>query len=198
MALELPDLVKGACLAAIAPGGLLPITGVFAAIGAGVVLRWYYDILSPMKVGDAREPGRTLLQWGMVTGLAVLFILLLRAMAGGLLVPPADDLGPALRVVLGLDGAAFTLRHAVRLLIRIMRPPAQPKTTIIPELDFRTPIEGSDGAPLPEPVKLETQVQEVPRNARGDVIGLACGLVMLWAGLHGWNMHSLCLLKLPG
>ncbi len=196
MALELPDLVKGACLAGIASGGLLPLTGFFAAFGGGLALRWYYDIVNPLKVGDPREPGRTLLQWGMVVGLATGLILLLRALAGGWLVPAPDALGPWLRMIVGIDGAALIQRHALRLLIRVMRP-APTQTSIIPELDARLPIEDSDGAPLPPMIAIERPVEDPPRSPRGDLLGLAFGFAMLWVAVHGWKMDSLCLLRLP-
>jgi len=197
VALELPELVRGACLAEIAPGGLLLLTGFFAALGGGVWLRFLYDRRDPVPVGDPKEKPRLLLQWGLTISLAVPLVLVLQGLAGGWLVPPAAGMGPWLRLVLGVDGLGITARYGARLWAVLRREPPQ-KTSIIPELDARPPVTKDDGS-VPAPMApLEAAVPDAPAvRLRRELGALAIGLAMLWAGLHGWKMESLCYLRLP-
>jgi hypothetical protein len=194
MTVDLPPFLRGACVASLAPGALLPITSLTAGLASSVLLRSAYDLANPMPVGDERETGRHLLQWCQSVGLTALIWITLANLAGIWFVPKPDDLGPWLQCALALYGAALAVRSLIRMQVKSWRPTEQ-SSAIIPELDARLPVDGPDAPPMP---KLDPMAPS--RNAlwRSNVPGFVIGLLLLIIAIDGWRMDSLCLARLPG
>jgi len=194
MTLDLPPFLRGVCVAALAPGALLPITSLTAGLASSVFLRSAYDLANPLPVGDERETGRHLLQWCQVVGLTALIWIALANLAGVWLVPKPDKLGPSLQCALAIYGASLAVRSLVRMQVKLWRPTEQ-RSSIIPELDSRLPVDGPDAPPMP---KLDPIVPGRSFLWRSNFPGFVIGLLLLAIALDGWKMDSLCLARLPG
>jgi hypothetical protein len=192
--MNLPPLVRGACMATLPPGSLVPVTAVFAAVGCAIILRSAYDLANPIRVGDEREAGRHLLQWCLVPGLALLLGLSLNNLAGSRFVPPPDELGPWLLGAVAGDGALLALRSLVRMQID-MWTPAPSHSVIIPELVARI-SEEDEAAAAPMPM-LDRREPDRGIVSRSNFPGLVFGAMLLGVAISGWNLRSLCLIRLP-
>ena len=194
MTTQLPSMVRGLCMASVPPGGLVPFTAFFLALGSGILLRSVYDLARPMRVGDVRETSRHILQWCVILGLTVAFGLGLTRYAGTWPLPAADAFGPWLRVSIGVSGGALALRSFLRMLFTYFRPQT-PVSSIIPEFDSRLPAYETD--PLPPMIDLEPAVADRPTLWRSNVPGFLIGWMLLAIAIVGWKMDSMCLLRLP-
>jgi hypothetical protein len=193
MSARVPDMLRGACVMPLPPGALVPLTAFVAALFCGVVMRSAYDLGQPIPVGDERESGRHFLQWCMVMSFTVLLYLALKNMAGIAGVPAPDAFGPWLRAALFAYGGALAVRSLVRMQITMFRRDAV-LTPSIPEVDRREPVEEVDALPpLPALERAEPEHRFVGgRNWPGFLIGA----LLVAVAAEGWDMQSLCLLRL--
>jgi hypothetical protein len=187
-------MLRGYCMASLPPGALVPITACFAALGCALVLRSAFDLARPLPVGDWRESSRLLLHASLCIGLMVLFVVGAEKYAVGGMLPEPDKFAPLLRAVVIAVGALIVLRAVARILLRLFRPPPDP-SSFIPELDARTPVHETE--PLPPMLVLPNAEVDRPSMWQSNLPVLATGLALLAAGLAGWDMDSLCLLRLP-
>ena len=195
LATEVPAMLRGACIAPLPAGSLVPITAVIAALGAGLALRCIYDMARPIPVGDEHEGGRQLLQWSLTMGLATVFVLGLKNSSTAGLAPAADSLGPWLRQAAGFYGGLLLARSLLRFWAGMSRR-ERALTPAIADIDMRAPHEAEDILP-PLPAMQRAEPAHVI-GWFGDIRGLLVGAVLLAVALAGWNTHSLCLFKLPG
>ncbi len=189
---RLPDFLRGACLAPLAPGALVPITAFAAAAACSVVLRSAFDLAQPIPVGDEREGGRLLLQMGFVIGLTTLLYFVLMRFAGTALLPAPDEFGPLLRWSFGYLGGAMALRALVRMQITLFRAPDHTTPSLVVET-AGLPAEDM-GAPQ---MLLERPEPDHRVVSKSNFPAFAIGVLLLAVALQGWKMNSLCLFRLP-
>ena len=190
----LPDMLRGACVAQVPPASMVAMTAFVAALGAGVVLRFVYDLMRPLPVGDPREGGRSMLQLCLTIGLAPLIWLTLNFCVQRGWAPEAARLSPWLRRSLGFFGAMLVLRALLRMQIS-MFPRDIAVTPSIAEVDRRQPVEELEA--LPAMITLERNEPEPHLMSGSNLPGFAVGALILAVALVGWNMDSLCLFRLP-
>lgn len=196
MALELPELVRGACMVEMAPIGPLLLTAASLSLAAAVGLREAYDRRHPIKLGDAHEHGRLVLQWGLTVSLLLVMLFVLDLLQGGWFAPKAAEMGGWLRFGCLLLGGALSVRYGRRFWGVLTYQP-EPRVSIIPEIDARPVATELDGSVAPPMERLEAPVPDPVLHMRRELAAFVAGLLLLFAALHGWNTASLCLARLP-